>query len=177
MTKRLKPVLLDIGCGAKKTSPLWMGMDKRKMPGVDIVHDLEVFPYPIQSDSVTTIVASHILEHLKPWLTVDVFNELWRILKPEGQLALGVPYGVSEYYVQDPTHCNPFNETTLTYFDPRPDMFGWKEVKDHRGIYEVVKEGHVNRLYAFYEPKPWKIVMSTWKSNGNMEAILEKRKQ
>ena len=147
-----KGIMLDIGCGANKQKN-FTGMDKRELPGVDIVHDLEVFPYPLEDESCLTIVGSHIVEHIKPWLMIDFMNELWRILIPEGQVALSMPYGVSYGYVQDPTHCNPCNEATWTYFDP-----------DYP-------------LYGIYEPKPWKIMpgFPVWQNQGNLEVVLFKR--
>ena len=168
-------ILLDIGCGPYKRGPHWVGMDNRKLPGVDIVHDLEKIPWPIKSYSVITLIANHVLEHLKPWLTVDIFNEMWRVCKPEGQLVVGVPYGVNDLYVQDPTHCNPFNERTFQYFDPRPEQFGWVEEKV-KGVWKVKTEGAKNILYPYYEAKPWKINLMYWQSNGSMEVVMEKRR-
>ena len=104
-------ILLDIGCGENKNKG-FVGMDKRPLEGVDIVHDLEVFPYPLEDESCNTIVGSHIVEHIKPWLMIDFMNELWRLLKPDGQLAFSLPYGWSFGFIQDPTHCNPCNEAT-----------------------------------------------------------------
>ena len=117
-----KGIMLDIGCGGNK-QPSFTGMDRRELPGVDIVHDLEVFPYPLEDESCLTIVGSHIVEHIKPWLMLDFMNELWRILIPGGQLALSMPYGVSYGFVQDPTHCNSVNEATWTYFDPDHPLY------------------------------------------------------
>ena len=177
-SKLATPFLLDIGCGNSKQGPHWIGMDKRKLDGVDIIHDLEKVPYPIEKESVTTVVASHVLEHVKPWLVLDVFNEIWRILRPEGQFAIAVPYGVNDHYVQDPTHCTPFNEISFFYFDPFPEAMGWKEVKNKKtGIYEITEKGKHNGLYQFYTPPPWKIILATWKGDGNMEVILEKRRR
>jgi len=151
-------LLLDLGCGDNKTGPTWTGMDKRPFPGVvDIVHDLEVFPWPLKSESVLTTRASHILEHIKPWFTIDVFNEVWRITVPHGQFAISVPYGVSPKFVQDPTHCNPFNEITFLYFDPEP--YGEKN----------------HMAWGQYRPKPWKIKNIYWQDNGFLEVLLEKR--
>ena len=135
--------------------PNFVRMDKRKLPGIDIVHDLEVFPYPLPDNCCLTIVGSHIIEHIKPWLTIEVFDELWRIMKIDGRLALSTPYAGSFGYFQDPTHCNPFNEATFSYFD-----------KDAP-------------LYAIYKPKPWHIVEGypSWQVNGNIECILEKVKK
>lgn len=47
---KLKNVKLDIGCGGNKQEG-FIGMDKRELPGVDIIHDLEVFPWCIPTDS------------------------------------------------------------------------------------------------------------------------------
>ena len=146
-------IMLDIGCGANKQKG-FVGMDKRKIEGVvDIVHDLEIFPYPIPDEKCLTIVGSHIVEHVKPWLMLSFMDELWRIMRPEGQLALAMPYGVSFGYVQDPTHCNPCNEATWQYFDP-----------DYP-------------LYYIYRPKPWKIEKGfpVWQVTGNLEVLMRKR--
>lgn len=151
--KKKTGILLDFGCGARKQGPHWVGMDKRKLPGVDIVHDLEKPPYPLDSESVVTCVASHVLEHLDPRLTIDIFNEMWRIMKVGGQWVIALPYAGSHGFWQDPTHCNGFNETTFEYFDPEINPI----------------------LYGIYTPKPWKIVNRFWHPNGNMEVVLEKR--
>jgi SAM-dependent methyltransferase len=174
VVERRKGILLDLGCGGRK-QPNFVGMDKRKLPGVDIVHDLERFPYPIPTSSVLTCVCSHVLEHLKPWLTLDVFNEVWRIMKPEGQWVISLPYAGSPGFWQDPTHCNGFNQDTFLYFDPRPDRLNWKEEKQD-GIYVVTQVGEPNILFDIYKPRPWKIIFCEWQSTGNMEIVLEKRK-
>lgn len=144
-------IRLDVGCGRNKQDG-FVGIDKRPVPEADIVHDLEVFPWPLPDNSCLTIIASHIVEHIKPWLQIDLFNELWRILKMGGQLAVSVPYGNSSGYLQDPTHCSPFNATTFRYFDP------------------------THRLYNIYEPRPWSIAKGfpVWSVNGNLECLMTK---
>lgn len=150
--KKKSGILLDIGCGSNKQKG-FVGMDKRNLKGVDIVYDLEVFPYPLDDESCLTIVGSHIVEHIKPWLMIDFMDELWRLLKVEGKVAFSHPYAGSFGYYQDPTHCNAINEATWQYFDP-----------DYP-------------LYQIYESKPWRIEKGypVWQTGGNMEVILEKR--
>lgn len=142
---------LDIACGSNKQDG-FTGIDVRKLPGVDIVHDLEKFPWPIKKNSVTIAVASHILEHIKPWLSIKFMDEVWRILVPNGTFCAAVPYPGSRGFWQDPTHCNGWNEATFTYFDP------------------------TYHLYKIYEPKPWKIQKGfpVWQVNGTLEVIMEK---
>jgi len=150
--KKKQGIKLDLGCGNNK-QPGFVGLDKRNLPTVDIVHDIEKFPFPLKDGSCIQILASHIIEHIKPWLMLDLFNELWRIMKPDGQLLISMPYGVSRGFQQDPTHCNICNEVTWTYFDP-----------DYP-------------LYKVYEPKPWRIEANNWFVTGNMEVIMSKRGQ
>lgn len=145
-------IRLDIGCG-ENPQPGFVTLDRRALPHVDIVHDLEDFPYPLDDETCLVIVASHIVEHIKPWLTIQMFDELWRLLKPGGQLAISTPYAGSPGFWQDPSHCNGFNEVTFQYFDP-----------DYL-------------LYEIYKPLPWKLVKGfpVWQVNGSLEVLMEKR--
>ena len=149
--KKNMSIKLDIGCGANKQKG-FVGMDTRMVDGVDILHDLEKFPYPLKAECCSTIMGSHIIEHIKPWFSIPLMNELWRIMKPGGQLMLSTPYPGSQGYWQDPTHCNGWNEATFQYFDPRFP------------------------LYNIYKPKPWKMEngFPCWQANGNLEILLEK---
>lgn len=153
--QKKKGILLDFGCGKKKQGPHWIGMDKRKLPSVDIVHDLEKIPYPFKDESVLTTVASHVLEHLDPRLTVAIFNEIWRITVPGGQFVIATPFAGSREYWKDPTHCNGFTEETFTYFDPEANSV----------------------LYNVYRPKPWKIEKLYWHPDGFIECVLAKRRE
>lgn len=147
--KRNTKTRLDVGCGFNK-QPGFTGMDKRNVKGVDIVHDIENLPWPIKSGECDIVLMSHVMEHIKPWLTIDVMDECWRCLAPGGQLWISMPYGGSFGYYQDPTHCNPWNEATFTYFLPDQP------------------------LYQIYKPKPWKSEKITWAIKGNIEAVLLK---
>ena len=148
-------IKIDIGCGANK-QPGFVGIDIRKLPGVDIVQDMEKFPWPLPDRCANLAVASHVVEHIDPHggVFLRFMDEVWRVLKYGGQFIIATPYAGSHGYFQDPTHCNPCNETTWDYFDP-------------------LGAG----LYKIYKPKPWKIVANAWHMNGNMEIVLEKRKE
>ena len=56
---------LDIGCGHRKDEG-WIGIDIQHLPGVDIVHDLNLHPWPVESESVEAAKAWHIVEHIPP---------------------------------------------------------------------------------------------------------------
>lgn len=192
LQKENKPIKLDIGAGQNKQKG-FIGIDYEAFPGVDIVHDVEVFPWPLPDACVDIATTSHLLEHLNPHSgDVRIYNlirllldkkiitleetdkyigelnpgprfmrfmdEVWRVLKPGAQFASVFPYAGSPGFWQDPTHINGINNMTFWYFDP--------------------EEPHVGAsLYAFYKPKPWKIVRQLGGQGGNLEVILEKREE
>lgn len=128
------------------------------MDGVDIVHDVEVQPWPLPDECVIMAVSSHLVEHINPhkFGFVNFMNEVWRVLKVGGQFAISCPHGYSSGYLQDPTHCNALNETTWSYFDPLEPSTG-------------------GMLWRIYKPKPWRITFLNWSPTANMEVILVKR--
>jgi cephalosporin hydroxylase len=144
-------ILLDVGCGANKREG-FVGMDARDIPGVDVVHDIGDLPWPFAEDSCGVVNMSHIWEHLDPRKSIEIMNEAWRVLKPDGQLVIVTPYGYSYGYIQDPTHCNPSNEATWEYFDP---SFS---------------------LYKVYTPRPWRIEKREAQMFGNMLVTMRARK-
>jgi predicted SAM-dependent methyltransferase len=73
------PFKLDVACGQNKT-PDFFGVDIAAEPGVDLVHDLENFPWPIPDNSVDEIVCNHYIEHTKD--LIKFMNEIYRIMKP-----------------------------------------------------------------------------------------------
>ena len=156
MDKKLKQhmgIRLDIGCGGSKHAG-FVGIDKLPLDGVDIVHDIEQTPWPLDDECVSVAIASHILEHINPagGIFLNVMNEIWRVMQMNGQFAFVVPYAGSPGYWQDPTHCNGITEATIYYFDP----------------------SHESHLYNFYKPKPWHIEQLTWNQTGNLECVLRK---
>ena len=145
---------LDIGCGASK-QPGWYGIDFQDLPGVDMVHDLTIYPWPLPDECALVAMASHVVEHINPANMgfVRWMDEVWRLLKPGGEFAIVTPHGWSAGYLQDPTHCNPSNENTWAYFDPE----------------------HPSGFHRFYQPKPWHIKFLSWDYSANIEVVLVKR--
>lgn len=155
LLKEKQGIRLDIG-GGNNPQPGFVNIDIQPLPKVDIVWDLEKTPWPLPDECVTTAIASHVLEHINPakGIFINVMNEIWRVLKPNGQFAFVVPYAESFGMYQDPTHCNFINEATMNYFDPL----------------------HPSGYYQFYQPKPWKIIKMPFSRTGVLECLLEKRK-
>lgn len=80
---------IDLGCGIHRTEG-FIGVDCVNLPGIDIIHDLNMFPYPFDDNSIDEIVMNSVLQYLDN--IGKVFEEIYRILKPGGILKFTVPY-------------------------------------------------------------------------------------
>lgn len=114
--------ILDLGCGIHKLKPKHpdhkvIGVDKVKVEGVDVVHDLDIFPYPFKDSEFDMVYASHFLEHVKDLeLTL---KEIQRILKPKGILQGRVPHFSCGVTYRDPTHKRFFSYFSFEYFSDK----------------------------------------------------------
>lgn len=107
---------VDLGCGSSKKEG-FIGVDILGFPGVDIFHDLNIFPYPFYDNEVNEIRMDQVLEHLKE--PMKVVEELHRICKNGALITIGVPYFRSFYATIDPTHKNYFGIYWFAYFDQK----------------------------------------------------------
>lgn len=83
-----KLVFLNLGCGFHKRLQC-INVDKYDICEPDVIHDLNVFPYPWDDNSIDGIIMFHVLEHLEDWWAA--FLECARILKPGGNFEIRVP--------------------------------------------------------------------------------------
>jgi len=139
MTKKL-----DIGCGNKKVLGA-IGMDNAPLSAVDVVHDLNVTPYPFDDNFFDEIYCNHILEHLPDLLSV--MEELCRIAKPGALIKVSVPYWSSQRAFKDPTHVRYFTEHTFDYFDRNYSMNYY--IKGSVKIRKIKYELSGNRIIRF----------------------------
>lgn len=104
---------LNLGCGGDIKKG-WTNVDGHPLPGVDVVHDLDVYPWPFSDCSAEEIVASHVYEHVaKP---VEFVLECWRVLRPGGGLKVVCPSWQSENAFTDPTHVRFVTPKTFDYW-------------------------------------------------------------
>jgi len=80
---------LDVGCGQRKL-PGATGMDKSKISGVNIVHDVNKTPWPLEDNSFDIVLFNQSLEHIED--VSSALEEARRVLKVRGRLVIQVPY-------------------------------------------------------------------------------------
>jgi SAM-dependent methyltransferase len=102
--------VLDVGCGVSKT-PGAVGLDISADTDADVVHNLDRFPYPLQTASFDHVLMQDVIEHLRE--PVRVIEELHRILRPGGRLQLRTPHFSSALAYGDPTHRHYFSAMAI----------------------------------------------------------------
>ncbi len=144
---------LYLGAG-QKTLAGYMHVDLEPGPNIDVVHDLDSFPWPWEDGSAEMIVAEDVVEHLQSSL-IAFCNEAWRVLAPTGELYVRTPHheGVSSWI--DPTHRWHLHEQSFQYLDP--DAY-WGQVHPH------------------YTAKKWRILSLGVRGPQNIHAVMTPRK-
>ena len=122
---------LDIGCGPSPKNPFHatniFGIDVRENLDKGIkCADLAIDPIPFEDSSFDFITAYDFLEHVPRIIYlpsrrlpfVELMNEIWRTLKPNGIFLSHTPIYPYSSVFQDPTHVNFLtHETFPRYFD------------------------------------------------------------
>lgn len=104
---------LDVGCGNTKTIGC-VGIDRVALPGVDIVHNLDLFPWPFSDDTFSLLYANHFLEHAAD--PVSVLREIHRIAQPDALFHVRVPHFASDNFNSDITHKTAFGYRSFDHF-------------------------------------------------------------
>jgi SAM-dependent methyltransferase len=106
--------VLDIGCGRNKL-PGSVGLDVVPLEGVDVVHDLNLPPYPFPANSFDFIRVIHVIEHCQSIL--KTMEEIHRIAKPNAEVEIVTPHHTDSSSWQDPTHIWHLNSRTFDFFE------------------------------------------------------------
>jgi len=108
---------LDLGCGLNKHDGC-IGLDKKQVPGVDIVADItEGIPFP--DNHFEKIICSNILEHFYYEEFEFVMSEIYRVSKPNGLIFIAVPHFSGNLIRMTLDHkLDKFYSRTFRRYDP-----------------------------------------------------------
>ena len=104
---------LNIGCGIHPRKG-YVNLDIAKLPHVDIIHNLDKYPWPFKDNTFDEIFCDNVLEHLES--ITRPMEEIYRICKPNAKIIIKVPIFPSVYAAVDPTHKQFFTYMTFDYF-------------------------------------------------------------
>lgn len=104
----------NLACGSHPLEG-FTNVDIIDLPGIDLVMDLEAYPWDIPSESADEVYISHFIEHV--FDLIAFMDEVHRILKPGGLATVIAPYVMSTGAWQDPTHKRGITEMMFFYFN------------------------------------------------------------
>lgn len=163
---------LEIGPGNSRLGPDWQTLDSPRSPYVDscdFTAEWGDTPLPFGSAEFDLVYASHVLEHV-PWFkTIDALKEVYRILKPGGIFEVWVPnfrYLVSCYRTEtcgdDWRRDNP-NSDPMLWLNGRIFTYGgplgladpnWhRAVFDERYLTQCLMEGGFHSITQLEKPR------------------------
>jgi SAM-dependent methyltransferase len=115
--------VLDLGCDRKKW-PGAVGLDIVPDTDADIVHDLDVFPYPIEDDSFDVVLLQDVIEHVNDLYAL--MAEVHRVARGGARVLIRTPHFSSILAYSDPTHTHYLSllaveslaEPTFAHYSP-----------------------------------------------------------
>ncbi len=85
----MKKEKINLGCG-KEIKEGYINLDFEEFDGVDVIHDLNIFPYPFKTNQFKEILMDRSLEHLdNPY---RVMKEIYRIAQKDAVIKIRVPH-------------------------------------------------------------------------------------
>ena len=162
---------LDIGCGTSPRNPF----NYQELHGVDIIEqhtqdfnyrqcNVVFEPLPFEDSTFDSVSAYDFIEHIprvsikdgtSNFSFIEVMNEIYRVLKPNGKFYAETPAFPREEVFIDPTHVNFITRKTHIYFtEPHnvASMYGFNgkflanEVKWINPAEKTIKRGVASQL-------------------------------
>jgi ubiquinone/menaquinone biosynthesis C-methylase UbiE len=154
---------INLGSGGKPLSGFINADKNPEAHNINVVCDLDNYPWPFTSGSIQLIVMDQCLEHL-----VDhnmAMREIHRILSKGGCANISVPHFTWQFAFHDPTHRHFFGYNTFFYYTGNGGYFDFKfsscKVKLTFGkrlsIWNYLLEPIFNRFPYAYEQSPLRI--------------------
>lgn len=106
---------LDVGCGPYHKQGD-VGIDRLPGPAVDVVHDLNVIPWPLPDARFDRVRCVDVLEHLAA--IVPVMEEIHRVCTAGALVTIQGPTAGNWHRYTDPTHVRGFGYRSFDYFVP-----------------------------------------------------------
>ncbi len=154
---------LNLGSGDRSLEG-YINVDiKSFAPGVTMVCDLNIYPWPFEDGSVDEVNMDQCLEHLNDRNLA--MREIHRILKKGGKAIICVPHFTWQYAYTDPTHKHFFAYGTFFYYAGRGGYFDFifssckvKLVFGKRlSVWNIILEPFFNLMPNVYEQSPLRI--------------------
>jgi len=153
-----EPRVLEVGAGLTRHPPGSVTLDRAVAARPDILHDVDVVPWPIADSSFDLIRCYDVLEHVSD--LVAVMQEVHRVGAPGARVEITTPHYSSPNSWTDPTHRLHLGYASFDYFVEghaldfyTPARFAIRErrIRFRNTLKGRLVEQAANRWPAFYE--------------------------
>lgn len=108
---------LNIGAGSTRYDG-FVNCDYDDQYNPEYVFDIEKDKWPFDDNSIDSIIAHHVLEHLGEGY-FHALKELYRVCKHDAIIDIRVPHHRHDNFLHDPTHRRPITVYGLTLFSKK----------------------------------------------------------
>lgn len=138
--------ILDLRCGNNKRLGA-IGVDFSDRHDTDVIHDLNIFPYPLLDAKFDEVFLDNVLEHLDQ--PIMVMEEVYRLCKRNGRVTVIAPYFRSVWAFIDPNHLHFFTVESFAYDNPCHPICNRYEYTQTRFFVDKItfKLGSDNRFF------------------------------
>ena len=163
MITMVNKMKLNLGSGGRPLNG-YVNVDKNpRATDVDVVVDLDSYPWPFKSESAHEVKADHLLEH-----SFDhnrAMKEKHRILVKGGLAKIKVPHFTWQFAFNDPTHRHFFGHNTFFYYARDCGYFDFQfssckariTFGKRLSLWNYVLEPLFNRFPNAYEQSPLRV--------------------
>ncbi len=109
----------------------WLHVDRHPFPNTDIVCDITQ-GLPLKDSSIGHCFSQDFMEHVPPEKKIDVVNEIWRVLKPDGIMEHIIPQAGSQNDFGSPTHLSHWTQQQFEHFDV--NSYRYDKDRDYEGF-------------------------------------------
>ena len=109
----MKEKILDVGCGNAKTKDA-IGIDSNPNTQADVIHDLNYYPWPLESNTFDKVIINHVVEHVSD--LIQFMEEVHRISKHNATVSIVTPHFSNRFSYTDPTHLRHLSFRSFDYF-------------------------------------------------------------
>ncbi|MCD1257366.1 class I SAM-dependent methyltransferase [Paenibacillus athensensis] len=143
---------LDLGCGSAKQAGFF-GIDKRRLPDVDLVCDLEA-GIPLPDHSADLVLACRLLPYIRD--LPRLMAEIYRVCTHQAIVCVLVPYARNLRHMSNPLLHQKFDEYSPRYWTPHffqpPDASPCPPLDSYAEAEPPPYDFRLLRQEFFYEP-------------------------
>ena len=170
--------VLNLGCG-KTGLPGEFTVDKNLSVSPDLVHDLNIFPWPLETGDFDEVICHDVIEHVED--VVKTMEEIHRVSKAGAIIKIKTPHYSCANSYTDPTHLHHLGCFSFDYFTGNNQWGFYSQLRfikrkfflhfypalHHKLIFRLA-----NRWPEVYE-KYWAWIFPAWFMSFELEVVKD----